>query len=84
MLSICQDSSRRGVSHWVTNWAAKIARAHLIYRTMEALCSLMRPKATSEQMMGHLRLVTKKVCFDLFQHTRVVIIKHTENKSWQI
>ena len=82
MLSICQDSSRRGVSHWVTNWAAKIARAHLIYRTMEALCGLMRSRAKSEQMTGHLRLVTKRVYFDLFQHTRVVIIKHTGNKCW--
>ena len=84
VLSAHQNPSPTGVSPWIARLAAKIAQAHLIYRRMEALGAFMRPKGDIRAGDGTLRLMPNKVYFDLFQHTRMVIIKHTENKCWRI
>ena len=82
VLSAHQNPSPTGVSPWIARLAAQIAQTHLIYRRMEALGAFMRPKGDIRADDGTLRLVPNKVYFDLFQHTRVVIIKHRENKCW--
>ena len=57
MLSGHQDSSPTAVSPWITNLAVKIAQPHQIYRRMEALGGLIRPKGNIRADDG-----TSQVC----------------------